>query len=895
MFAPSRSLSLILLLTVFAAGGRDHAATALAQGSPDAEIHLVPFSHLDFFWGGTREECVSRGNRIIAKAIQLAKQSPQFRFLLEDDVFVANFVDSHRGAPEVEDLKRLVRDGRIEIAPKWVGIFQELPDGEVHARNMAIGKRYAKDVFGVDAQVSHLGDLPGYTPQFPQILEQSRVAYAVITRMGPSDKSAFFWTAPNGSKVLAWNALKGYGWGSFLTSKTASFEEKRTRFLKDLADVQKPTSGPILMHWGTDLWAPPDDLVATMETFFQSVQAKLVFATPSEFFHRLEKSPSLPAVSGEIPSSWPNIGSSLVHIWPGIIPATNTLLAAEKFATINYALGYADYPQQEFDFLWKKLVESMDHNHNGQGGAIGDNRKIEYMRLAAIQGGEILRDRLRNIAERVQVPIPDSFPIVVFNPLGWDRDDVVRAHVTLYGKVGPADLGAFRKGMRLLDEKGNSVPFHLAEWSENISRAVQLVFVARGVPSLGYKTYYLVAAQKPETYPPAAVVKLDSDNDRREPRRPLGSDVLENAFYRLTVDRATGRVTLFDKDLNRDVCRDMEIVATEERGGNYIGVEPLSGRTIPSLVDHIIVEENNPIRAVVRIDGRIADIPITQRLTLYQGLKQLDVENTVDWKTPRLVRIEQWFPLAQANVAIHYGVPFGASAADNLMPKTGPHAGDEIKYDSWKNARLIHDWIHAGTAEAGLTIASDHQQFRLGEEGPPNATSRVWEPGLICAEMVRGTRFVSVKVVRGDEVGSLQYPPAGTYVFRYSLSSASGDWKKAKAYRAGLGWNNPLLPISVADDITGKSLPPARSFCSLKQGNLVLSTLKKADRDPSILLRAYEIEGTAVETPLELLGRTPTFEEVNLLEEDSNQTPQEVLRVRPYAIKTVKFNPDRSP
>jgi len=425
------------------------------------------------------------------------------------------------------------------------------------------------------------------------------------------------------------------------------------------------------------------------------------------------------------------------------------------------------------------------------------------------------------------------------------------------------------------------VPFHVAEWSENISRAVQLVFVARGVPSLGYKTYYLVAAETPETFPAAAVVKLDSDNDRREPRRPLGSDVLENAFYRLTVDRATGRVTLFDKALNQDVCREMEIVATEERGGNYIGVEPLSGRTIGSMVDHVIVEENSPIRAVIRIDSRIADIPITQRLTVYQGLKQLDIENTVEWKTPRLVRVEQWFPLAQSNVAIHYGLPFGANAADNLMPKTGPHATDEIKYDSWKNARLIHDWIHAGTAGWGLTIASDHQQFRLAEN-------------LICAEMVRGTRFVSVKVVRGDETGSLQYPPAGTYVFRYSLSSASGDWKAAKAYRAGLGWNNPLLPVSVADDITGKSLPPTRSFCSLKQGNLVLSTLKKSDRDPSILLRVYEIEGAPAQTPVELLGRTPAFEEVNLLEENLNQAPQQVLRVRPYAIKTIKFNLDRS-
>jgi hypothetical protein len=33
-----------------------------------------------------------------------------------------------------------VKQGRIEIAPKWAAIFQELPDGEVHVRNFQIGK-----------------------------------------------------------------------------------------------------------------------------------------------------------------------------------------------------------------------------------------------------------------------------------------------------------------------------------------------------------------------------------------------------------------------------------------------------------------------------------------------------------------------------------------------------------------------------------------------------------------------------------------------------------------------------------------------------------------------------------------------------------------------------------
>ena len=849
-----------------------------AQQQVKTDINFVPFSHLDFFWGGTREECVSRGNRIISRAIQIAEQTPEFRFLLEDNVFVDNFMSTHQNTPESSALKRLVREGRIEISPKWVGIFQELPDGEVHVRNMTIGKRYAKEVFGVDTKVAHLGDLPGYTPQFPQILKQTRVPYAVITRMGPADKSAFKWTSPDGSAVLAWNALNGYPWGTFLTSDKTSFEEKKERFTKDLEVVQKTTSGPAMMHWGIDLWAPPVDLVSKVNEFFRQMPVSLTISTPYEFFQKLEKSPSFPSVSGEIPSSWPNIVSSLVHIWPLIIPATNTLLSAEKFATINYSLGYAEYPRQDFDFLWKKIVEAMDHNHDGQGGTIGDNRKIEYLQLSMIHGGEILRNSLRNIAERVQVPVANSFPIVVFNPMGWKRSDIVNAHLTLYGDVDPSDLGEFRKGIRLLDESGNPVPFYIKEWSENISRAMELVFVAPDVPSIGYKTFYVVSTDKPEEFINNTVIKPDSDNDRREPRRALGRDVIENNFYRMTIDRATGQVFLFDKDLNREVSKGIELVALEERGGNYIGKEPPSGRTFINLINNIKITENNPVRTVVRIEGTVADIPVIQNLALYNKLKRLDIENIVDWKASnsRFVRLRQVFPVGWENPDVNYGIPFGANSADNLMPNAETKRDDEITNESWRSSRLIHDWIHAGAVGEGMTISSDHQQIRLGDN-------------VIYAEMVRGTRYVSVKVSTDDILSSRNYPPDGVYIFHYSITSGKGDWKASKAYRSGMNFTNPLIPVSVADDLSRKSLPPSYSFCTVPQDNIIISTVKKSDYNSSPVLRLYEIEGADVNTSVNFLNRQVAFTELNLLEEEQDKTSKKILTSKPFSISTIRL------
>lgn len=868
----------MLLVSWFVACAAQGADTAGDTTKPtNAEIYFVPFSHLDLYWGGTREECLSRGNAIVTKAIRQAKESPKFRFLLEDADFVANYLESRRGSPEVEELRQLIRAGQIEIGAKWAAIYQDLCDGEALARNLILGKRYARETFGVDPQLAHLGDIPGYTLQFPQVMEQSNVPYMLMSRMGPSDHSLFYWKSPNGSRALVWNSLKSYAWG--LNFRGTPSAKTRERFHKDVADVRATTEGPIFMHFGCDLWAIPDRFVDSVEQFNAAAPAQLKVATAIEYFRRARQTPAIPELSGEIPSSWPNLVSSWPHLWPLAIPAVNTLLSAEKFAAINHAQGYADYPQRDFDRLWKRLLEAFDHNQDGQGGLPGDARKTEHMQHAILLGGQILRDSLRNIAERVEVPVKDPsrlvFPIVVFNPLGWTRDDVVRTHVALFGEDCPANVGAFRKGFRLLDEAGIPVPCHQEESSTNISLAMEIAFVAKGVPSLGYKTYYLVPdPQPPATVAATAEVRLDDDFDRRAPRRPLGSDMLENSFYRLAIDRATGRVTLFDKALGHDVCRNMEILAIEERGGHYIAPEPPTGRMIPSLVDDVKVEENNHIRAVVRLNLRIGDITITQRLTLYRELKRLDVENTVDWRSPRLLRVRQVFPLENADAAIHYGVPFGANASDNIMPKTGPHLGDEITTESWRQGRFIQGWIHSGTAKHGLTIATDHQLVRLVD-------------GAICGEMVRGARFTSVHVVRNGQASSMQYPPLGTYVFRYSLSSAAGDWKAAKAYRAGLNWINPLLPIPVADAVSTKSLPPSQSFCSLKSDTLVISALKKADAGDGLVLRVYETEGAVAETPIEFLGQARPFQDVNMLEETAGAAPRQTLQAGPYAIKTL--------
>ena len=90
----------------------------------------------------------------------------------------------------------------------------------------------------------------------------------------------------------------------------------------------------------------------------------------------------------------------------------------------------------------------------------------------------------------------------------------------------------------------------------------------------------------------------------------------------------------------------------------------------------------------------------------------------------------------------------------------------------------------------------------------------------------------------------MDYPPPGTYVCRYSLVSGAGDWKAVKAYRTGMSFNQPLIPVSVVDYVSRKMLPPSQSLLSVDGDNLVVSSLKKLDSGPGI---AYNMQGKIFE------------------------------------------------
>ena len=105
-----------------------------------------------------------------------------------------------------------------------------------------------------------------------------------------------------------------------------------------------------------------------------------------------------------------------------------------------------------------------------------------------------------------------------------------------------------------------------------------------------------------------------------------------------------------------------------------------------------------------------------------------------------------------------------------------------------------------------------------------------------------------------------------------------------------MDFNMPLIPVTAVNELSTKPLPPERSFFSIDADNLVLTALKKADRDGAIVLRVFEIRGDTAESTVRFLGRERSFQAVNLLEENLPKEHQNVLHVQPYEISTIKLS-----
>src|SRR5262249_10875033 len=97
---------------------------------------------------------------------------------------------------------------------------------------------------------------------------------------------------------------------------------------------------------------------------------------------------------------------------------------AEKYAALSF-LDNQSYPQNTLEQSWKKVL--FDHFHDimpGSGIAVNYLDAARNLREADMESEAILHQSLDDLAARAKTS-GDGVPVVVFNPLSWERSEPV--------------------------------------------------------------------------------------------------------------------------------------------------------------------------------------------------------------------------------------------------------------------------------------------------------------------------------------------------------------------------------------------------------------------------------------------------------------------------------------
>jgi alpha-mannosidase len=586
------------------------------------------------------------------------------------------------------------------------------------------------------------------------------------------------------------------------------------------------------------------DIVAIKKFRNDPNEPRLVFDVPEAYFKRIiEKAADFPVVKRELNFTFPACYTTQAETKKNNRQLESLLLAAENFSAVAVTSGYRDYyPERDLDEAWKIVLRNQFHDIL-DGSSIGPvyDEVAGFYGQARARGQRALDFSLETISNAIDTR-GEGFPVVVYNPLFWERTEPAFVEVIIPpdAKTARAWTGA----VRMTDGEGKDIAVQVLERRiKGDGTVFRIVFVAEGVPSLGYKLYRVIPSEKAWAGPEAV---------------RGGARELENEFLRVRLDPKTGWIaSLYDKAAKRETLSGagnvLEAITDEPESMSAweLGLKDMAGRAGESGAAFELVERG-PVRVVLRVKSRFRDSTFEQDLTLYRGLPRLDCRLRLDWRE-RNIMIKAAFPLDLKAPAARFEIPYGSIAR--------PADGTEVPALRWVD-------VSEGSGEYGVSLLND-SKYGFDVKG-----------GVLRLSVIHGATAPDPEADRGK------------HELLYSLLPHRGDWKAAETARRGIELNSPL--IARVPLVHVGALPKVHSFVRVGPGNVVLSALKKemgyAER--GLVLRLYEIHGEKAEAKIEFPWLV-TAEETDLIERPSGRSLGSgtaiSVSLAAYEIKTIRI------
>lgn len=826
----------------------------MSNNDNPSTIYLLGHAHIDLAYRWRWNEVVHRvGRDTFRGVLALMEADPTVTFVQSQ---MALYEAMAQAYPEIfAAIKQRISEGRWFAVDGWVEYDHTMPCGEAMIRQHLIGSDYARRELGVKIDMAWAADaFSGHTHTLPTILAGCGIKYMLFGRGMPQNTPYFHWEGPDGSRIIAYSPVYGYG---------GAISETMIERLDAWQDWDLAT--PLMLYGRGDHGGGPreEDLVELARLRELPDGPTFKHVSPQFFFEQvLAARDDLPVYRGDLgnpASDDPGEGnfagsvSSEGRNKQRNRQAENLLLTAERFATMSiYFQRKPCYPRVDFEDAWKSVLHHQFHDElpgTSRGHVFEDNAQ-DYDRVDGLCN-TMLDHALAEISARVCTE-GEGTPIMVYNPLAWTRSEPIE--LTLRLNTPPAQIV-------VQDTEGHIMPTQvLAVEEKGHFWYARVLFVARNTPSLGYKLFRAYSlTEAPALSPDEAVSTL------------VGADTitLESDMLRLVIDQRTGHVTsLYDKRLGREVLSGPAnlLQAIRDRPGDSSGWKIALTDQVDVLdaPESIELVEWGPVRATVRANYRYQDSYFELKVGITAGLPRAQFRFIGDWYE-RDCALKVAFPVDAPSAQATFEQPFGAIAR--------PANGQELP---------AQRWVDAANESQGAALLNDcRYAFDIKDQ-----TMRM--------TLLRGIPDLDPLA---DE---------GHHELDYALYAHSADWQ-AEVVRQGFEANYALLarqPMKRAGLVRGWGMPgpnkvvaPTLSFMAEPPENIVLTALKVEHEDwgqfSPFVIRLYETAGK--ETPVTLrFPRTLLFAtetdhlERPLPEQSIKHHGNEVsLTFQPYEIKTL--------
>ena len=840
------------------------------------KIFLMNSSHQDIAWMDSPEKCVlERDTMLITPLIEQAIANPDYRFDIEDALIIKEYIERHPDRKEI--INRLFKEGKISCGSGFTQPYEEMYSGEALVRQFYFGRKWLKDEFGYDANTYWNVDVPGRTLQMPQILKKSGTQYMMISR---HEKGMFNWFSPDGSFVTTYSS--GH-YGEAYTPLHKNFYEAAEYLATSSMEWEKyfpETSSkniiPLLSDWDMSPANDYSHIIRQWESISEmtnenGIKTKIhlprfkIITTPELFESFVGAANPLPSISGERPALWlyihgPGHQKALKASREGDI----LLLMAEKFAIIDALTdqSFKNYPATRLQNAWEAKIYP-DHGWGGKNGQITDDlfrRKFEFARTEAKQ---ILENASRSISSKINTDLEKGIPVVIFNSLSWNRTDVVDFQVVF----NESEV----RSVKVKDADGNSIPVQCKiekHYSDGSIQSAKVYITAENIPSIGYKTYYLQASE--------------------ETAKSNKGPYLENEYYKIAFADG-GLNSIYDISLQRELVDDSKFAAGEvftmESVGNGAGefdkIQQPSMNGFDQTGNHAgdweAMESGDVFSAWVK-RSKLPYAVVEQKIILYHAIKRIDFKVALlNWEGELFREFRMALPLKMEEGRVAYEVPFGVVEVgkDEMEGAAGERYNVPAKD---LHPRGIENWIGAGDKDFGVTLSSSVAVADYIDPTDDPVTYPILQPVLLASRI-------------SCHVEGNQYLQTGNHFFSFSLNSHRAGWENG--FRFGKQANEKLFAVVDPEAYISASLPESQSFFGIDSENLVISTVKKAEDDNSVIVRVYDAEGKATNAVLRTSSKFNTAVQTNLIEYPIK--PVEInksgttLNIGHHGIETVKL------